>query len=334
MLKFDKEKYLSMGKLVLSKRSELEEIAKKLYDRNVKSIFFTGVGGTTAEFTSMKKVIEQRTTLPVYCTNAAEMMLEGNTQLNKDSVIITGSKSGDTKETVAVAKWAQERGVPVVAITKEGAPLCDHVDYLCTMETSGVENTYLSFYYIVLKLLNLRGEFAEYDEFAKAMENVHESLIKVKEKFDPVAEKIAKATYKEPYQIWIGSGSIWGDIYMFTMCILEEMQWKRTKAVSSPEFFHGTLELVYDVTQVFLVKGVDKCRPLDERVEKFLDQYSDKHVVIDLADYKLEGVPDKFADIVSPMVTETILTGRLAPHIEHWTGHSLEFRRYYRQFDY
>ena len=40
MLKFDKEKYLSMGKLVLSKRSELEEIAKKLYDRNVKSIFF------------------------------------------------------------------------------------------------------------------------------------------------------------------------------------------------------------------------------------------------------------------------------------------------------
>ena len=121
---------------------------------------------------------------------------------------------------------------------------------------------------------------------------------------------------------------------MFTMCILEEMQWKRTKAVSSPEFFHGTLELVDEDTQVFLVKGVDKCRPLDERVEKFLKQYADKRVVIDLADYKLDGVDDKFADIVSPMVTETILTGRLAPHIEHHTGHSLAFRRYYRQFDY
>ena len=334
MLNFDKEKYLSMGRLVQSKRGELEEIGAKIYRDGVKNIFFTGVGGTTAEFTSVKKVIESRTDLPVYCVNAAELMLEGHRQLNRDSIVITGSKSGDTKETVAVAKWCRERGIKVAAVTKEGTPLCSHVDYLCTMDSTGVENTYLSFYYIVLKLLSLRGEFDEYDEFVAAMEHVHESLVKVKEKFDPTAEKIAKKTYKEPYQIWIGSGSIWGDIYMFTMCILEEMQWKRTKAVSSPEFSHGTLELVDEDTQVFLVKGVDKCRPLDERVEKFLKQYADKRVVIDLADYKLDGVDDKFADIVSPMVTETILTGRLAPHIEHHTGHSLAFRRYYRQFDY
>ena len=311
---------MEMGKLVQSKKGELEAIAAKIYADGVKSIFFTGVGGTTAEFTSVKKVVEARTQLPVYCVNAAELMLEGHRQLNQDSIVITGSKSGDTKETVAVAKWCRERGVKV--------------DYLCTMDTTGVENTYLSFYYIVLKLLNLRGEFDEYDEFAANMENVHESLVKAKEKFEPVAAAIAKKTYKEPYQIWIGSGTVWGDIYMFTMCILEEMQWKRTKAVSSPEFFHGTLELVDEDTQVFLVKGVDSCRPLDERVEKFLNEYAEKKVIIDLADYKLDGVDDKFADIVSPMVAETILTGRLAAHVERHTGHSLAFRRYYRQFDY
>lgn len=334
MLSFDKEKYMEMGKLVQSKKGELEAIAAKIYADGVKSIFFTGVGGTTAEFTSVKKVVETRTQLPVYCVNAAELMLEDHKQLNKDAIVITGSKSGDTKETVAVAKWCRERGIKVAVITKENTPLCEQADYLCTMDTTGVENTYLSFYYIVLKLLNLRGEFDEYDEFAAAMENVHESLVKVKEKFGPVAAAIAKKTYKEPYQIWIGSGSIWGDIYMFTMCILEEMQWKRTKAVSSPEFFHGTLELVDEDTQVFLVKGVDSCRPLDERVEKFLNEYAEKKVIIDLADYKLDGVDDKFADIVSPMVAETILTGCLAAHVEHHTGHSLDFRRYYRQFDY
>lgn len=334
MLGFEKEKYVEMGNLVQSKRTELEAIGQKLYERNVKSIFFTGVGGTTAEFTSLKKAIENKTALPTYVVNAAELMAEGCKQLNKDSIVITGSKSGDTKETVAVAKWCQERGIEVVAITKEGTPLCDHVDYLCTMDTSGVENTYLSFYYIILKLLNLRGEFDDYNEFVKDMEHVHESLIKVKEKFDPIAEEIAKKTYKEPYQIWIGSGTVWGDVYMFTMCILEEMQWKRTKAVSSPEFFHGTLELVDEDTCVFLLKGVGKCRSLDERVEKFLNQYAEKKIVIDLNDYKLEGVSDKFADLCSPMVAETILTGRLASHVEHHTGHSLAFRRYYRQFDY
>ena len=172
MLGFEKEKYVEMGNLVQSKRTELEAIGQKLYERNVKSIFFTGVGGTTAEFTSLKKAIENKTALPTYVVNAAELMAEGCKQLNKDSIVITGSKSGDTKETVAVAKWCQERGIEVVAITKEGTPLCDHVDYLCTMDTSGVENTYLSFYYIVLKLLNLRGEFDDYNEFVKDMEHV------------------------------------------------------------------------------------------------------------------------------------------------------------------
>ena len=166
------------------------------------------------------------------------------------------------------------------------------------------------------------------------MEHVHEGLVQVKEKFEPVAAKIAKQYHKEEYQMWVGSGTVWGDVYMFTMCILEEMQWKRTKAVSSPEFFHGSLELVDEDTLVILVKGVDACRPLDERVEKFLNQYAEKKVIIDLSNYLIPGVDAKFADICSPMVFETITTGRLAAHWEHHTGHSLAFRRYYRQFDY
>jgi len=44
--------------------------------------------------------------------------------------------------------------------------------------------------------------------------------------------------------MWVGSGSMWGNVYLFTMCLLEEMQWVRTKAVTSADFFHGTLELV------------------------------------------------------------------------------------------
>ena len=77
MLGFEKEKYVEMGNLVQSKRTELEAIGQKLYERNVKSIFFTGVGGTTAEFTSLKKAIENKTALPTYVVNAAELMAEG-----------------------------------------------------------------------------------------------------------------------------------------------------------------------------------------------------------------------------------------------------------------
>ena len=58
------------------------------------------------------------------------------------------------------------------------------------------------------------------------------------------ARAYAEKYKDDPYQIWIGSGNLWGPTYSFAMCVLEESQWLRTKSVTSPEFFHGTIELV------------------------------------------------------------------------------------------
>lgn len=44
----------------------------------------------------------------MYVEQAAELVVAGNTQLNKDSLVIMGSKSGDTKETVAAANGAKK----------------------------------------------------------------------------------------------------------------------------------------------------------------------------------------------------------------------------------
>lgn len=83
--------------------------------------------------------------------------------------------------------------------------------------------------------------------------------------------------------LWVGGGEMWGETYLFSMCILEEMQWKRTKAVTSAELFHGTLELVEKDTCVFLIKGTGACRQLDERAQRFLEQHTNKLTVIDPA---------------------------------------------------
>ena len=112
----------------------------------------------------------------------------------------------------------QERGIEVVAITKEGTPLCDHVDYLCTMDTSGVENTYLSFYYIVLKLLNLRGEFDDYNEFVKDMEHVHESLIKVKENLILLLKKLPRRHTKNLIRSGLDQ-ELYGEMYTCLQCV-------------------------------------------------------------------------------------------------------------------
>jgi fructoselysine-6-phosphate deglycase len=178
------------------------------------------------------------------------------------------------------------------------------------------------------------GQFESYRRFADQIEKLPASLLNAKKKFEPIADEIAKQYYKEPYNIWVGGGEMWGEVYLFSMCILEEMQWVRTKAVSSSEFFHGTLELIEEDVPVFLVKGEGTRRAIDDRVEAFCKKYTKKLVVIDTKDYELAGIDDEFRWILAPAISSTLLVDRLARHYEKYTGHDLDMRRYYRQFEY
>ncbi|SCI04595.1 SIS domain-containing protein [Romboutsia sp. 1001713B170207_170306_H8] len=336
MLKFNEQEYRTSMKLICEARVDAERAADELSKRGYKNIFFTAVGGSLAPMMAIGEMAKQTTTLPVFVEQAAELLLRGHKSLGKDSIVVTMSKSGDTKETVEIAKWCKEQGITVVCLTKNPeSPLAECSEYLIPMRhENGVEYEYMLLYWFFFRLLNNNGDFEEYSEFADQLEKLPENLIKAKAKFDPIAADIAKKYYQEPYMMWIGGGETWGETYLFSMCLLEEMQWLRTKSVTSAEFFHGTLELVEDDVCVFLVKGEGKCREIDNRVERFVEKYTNKFTVIDSKDYELEGIDDKFRWILAPTIISTLLVDRLAFHFEDNTGHSLDIRRYYRQFAY
>lgn len=96
----------------------------------------------------------------------------------------------------------------------------------------------------------------------------------------------------------------------------------------------GTLELVEKDMPVFLVKSAGVYRTLDERAEKFLKEHTDNLIVIDVMDYMIPGLKPEFAPLVAPIISTAVLNGRLSKHIESYTGHDLDMRRYYRQFEY
>ncbi|MDQ0150907.1 SIS domain-containing protein [Eubacterium multiforme] len=336
MLKFNEKEYRTSMKLICEARPEAERAADELTKRGYKNIFFTAVGGSLAPMMAIGEIAKQVTTLPVFVEQAAELLIRGNKSLDKDSIVVTMSKSGDTKETVAIAKWCKEQGITVVCLTKNPeSPLASSSDYVIPMRhENGVEYEYMLLYWFFFRLLKNRGDFEEYDDFANQLEKLPENLIKAKEKFDPIAAEIGKKYHKEPYMMWIGGGEMWGETYLFSMCLLEEMQWLKTKSVTSSEFFHGTLELVEEDVCVFLLKGEGKCREIDDRVERFVEKYTNKLTVIDTKDYELEGIDDKFRWILAPTISSTLLVDRLAFHFEDNTGHDLDIRRYYRQFEY
>ena len=146
------------------------------------------------------------------------------------------------------------------------------------------------------------------------------------------ARAYAEKYKDDPYQIWIGSGNLWGPTYSFAMCVLEESQWLRTKSVTSPEFFHGTIELVEKGVCVALNMTEGQTRKLDQRVKDFVGQYTDDFTVFDTADYELPGISDKFRWMLSPVVINAVLS-RVSKNFEQIRDHSLDIRRYYRKVE-
>ncbi|MED1469051.1 SIS domain-containing protein [Bacillus salipaludis] len=337
MLNFSREKYLNVTGGAVAQRGEIEKIVDQVTEKGFKNIFLIGSGGAVATFYPFEFMINATSTIPAYAEIAAEFVLQGHKQFTEESLVILSSLSGTTQETVAAAKYCKERGATTIGITGEyNQPLAEIVDFPIV---NFAENDFASdsnqliLYFLTFKLMNKNGDFPQFEAFASQLEELPEKLIEAKEQFEAKAEAFAVAYKNEPYHMVVGSGNTWGRAYSYAMCVLEEMQWIKTKSIHAAEFFHGTLELVEEDTSVLLLKGEDQTRPLMDRVEAFAEKYTKKLTVMDTKDYVLEGISEEFRKYLSPIITSTLLQ-RLSVHLEDKRDHSLEIRRYYRTVAY
>ena len=337
MFNFNAPRYEKVLADALAMRPEIEHIADEISCDGYTNLFFIGCGGTYAHSLPMKYWLDGASTIEAHSVIAAEFMLSGNKHFTKDSVCIFSSRSGNTKEIVQAAKFCQEAGArTVVYVSNDNTPMCDYATYKVTSFAEDdhlCEAIYTFMILLLARLLKNRGEFADYDRFVSEYDQLPAYLMKAKESVEPYCEQAAAVIAKHGYHMVVGSGMLWGEAYDYAMCILEEMQWLKTKSIHAAEFFHGTLELVEKDTSMILLYGEDETRPLMDRVYNFASQVSEVIHVIDTAKIDLPVSNPEYRKIVSPLVIYAV-TERLSCHIEKETGHSLKIRRYYRQMDY
>ncbi len=337
MKKFDRETYLTIGKNTFAKRPLVEEMTKKAVKKGFKSIFLVGSGGSYAMFIPFAGYIQELSTIPVYLEIAAELVLTGHNQLNSDALCIFTSSSGTTKETVAAAKYCKEKGASTLCISGNAeVEFALEADYTIVNQMddfSASDADYILLYLVIFSLLHELGCYDEFDEFCKVLERLPELLVGVKEQSDQQACTFAKERASEPYHMFVGAGNVWGETYSFAMCVLEEMQWIRTKSVKAAEFFHGSLEIIESDTSLVVVMGEDELRPTCERVVRFGQRFTQKLSVFDTAEYELKDVKLQFRKLLSPIIMTAVLD-RVSMHLEDVTGHSLDIRRYYRKVEY
>jgi len=335
----DKEKikiYQEMIKKGINQRKEIEKTVEKIFEKDIKNIFLVGCGGSLAVMNPLKYILETNSSLPVYVYNSSEFLAIKPINFTKNSLVITSSYSGTTKETVDSAKFAKEKGAITIGFTGEAdSPLGKTVDYCFDNKADeGVtDSKMVMLYQIIFNILKLNDNYVEYNEMMEAMDKLPELLVDVKYKVEKRAEEFAEKYQNAEFFMVLGAGPLWGMAYTYATCILEEMQWIHAQPVHSGEYFHGSFEIVREDTKIILFKGEDRTRSLAERAEKFSKKYSNHVIIVDSKEFDLPGIPDKFRGYFSPLFISSIMDV-YSKKIAAKRNHPLETRKYMGKIDY
>ncbi|GAA2850321.1 SIS domain-containing protein [Streptosporangium fragile] len=333
MLGFNEPEFLSQLASTVALRPQIEELVDRLVDEGFDNLFLVGAGGTYAQMWPYEHLARRSSTLSVRSVIAAELIVSGDATLGERSVAIFTSVSGTTDDSIRAIEYCKSKGVYTIGFTGyPESPIAQNVDVALISEPKAwpFDPQMLLF---MGRLLSRRGEFEGYEKFAGELANIPQILVEVAKQAEPVASDFAEAHKDTDYHFLVGGGNLWGFTYLYSMCILEEMQWLRTTRVHSAEFFHGSLELLEEDTSVVIFQGEDETRALTDRVESFAKRISKDVTVFDTRDYPLEGISPEFRGLLAPLVLDTVM-GRVSKHLERVRDHSLDLRRYYRVMDY
>jgi fructoselysine-6-phosphate deglycase len=337
LFNFDAARFVAIQTGAVGLAGQIDRVVDELLKAGARNAIFLGTGGAGILMQPAQQLLAERSNFHSLLRLPAELVLGGERQLGPQSIVIMPSLSGTTKESIAALEYCRQRGAKVLVLVGHAdTPLgrgADHVLVNFAEDDTSSESFYLQSLLLVLSILRQRGEFERGDAVVAELQRLPELLLGVKRAFEAQAEAFAEQIRNVPYHIITGAGSTWPEAFYYGMCILEEMQWIRTRPVHAADFFHGTLELLDKDVSIVLFKGEDAMRPLVERVEIFARKVSEQVHVFDCASFELPGISAATRALISPILLATVLE-RVSAHLEHKRNHPLTTRRYYKRVPY
>jgi fructoselysine-6-phosphate deglycase len=337
MFHFDEDRYLGIQTGAADIVPRLQQLASDKLTAGIDNMIFAGSGGAGILMGPAAELIEAHSAFLTRVIRPAELMTVGTPLLGPSSLVVVPSRSGTTAESVQAIKYAQAAGAFVVALVgNDHTPVAEAADQTFVNfaeDDTSSESFYIQSLGLSLAVLAARADWPAASEILATWPALPQALLAVKAAAESRAEAIARTIADRDFHILTGAGSTWAEAYYYGMCILEEMQWIRTRPVHAADFFHGTLELVEEGVSLLLLTNEDPTRPLLDRVETFARRYTENVLVLDPADFPAPGVPAATRGLISPIILACVLE-RVDAYLEEMRGHPLTTRRYYNRVEY
>ena len=324
--------------------NEVMTKAKADLDANggLKQVIFVACGGSFASSYPARYLLNQESSLRVQGYNSSEFVNAVPKSVNGNTLVI-GTSTKATPETVEALKAAKEKGAVTIGLS-------GYADSL----TAQTARYFITYYHadewyqdpslihcnsqgtalkIAFWLLNVYDNYPSYDKAMEAFEKMPQIYGNAYTAVKPEAARFAM-TYKDD-QVWnvMSSGAAWEVSYADAFCFFQEMQTVHCVPVHSGEYFHGAFETCDKDLAILLFKSVGRTRPLDERAERFLNQFGGHHWVIDAAELGLNELDPSVAEYFNALLLHPISKQFIAA-MGDVRMHPMSYRRYMWKFDY
>lgn len=313
----------------LANREELASAIQKVVDSGLRDVVFIGAGGSLIAANAAFYMLERQTDIPVFKMQSDEVNTAKPKRIGPGALVFLASHTGTTKETVAAAAFAKDRGATVLSVTKADSPLAAASSAAFAGES---DVFYVMAAYLLMQATGTDLDWAEVEKLFAALPA---ALVSVSEEAEAPADRVALAfkDFETTFVLASGPSSAWA--YGLAMCYLQEMQWKHAFGYNSGEFFQGSFEVIDDTSlAVINVLTDDPSRPMGERAQRFLDTYApDRTQTLDVRDFTMPGIPKALRADVSPLAV-ALLMGRVARHYEYRRNHNMDLRRYMFKVEY
>lgn len=317
---------------------QIETAIGAIKGKEIKHIYFVACGGSMAMMYPSQFIIDCESSVPATIYSSNEFIHRCPKSLGPNTILISCSHSGNTPETVGATTLARQNGAITIALSNlEGSPLWDEAEFPVHYEwgekASAADSRYGILYSLTFGILNVLTPSKKYAEAIGTIETLQPILDKNKALYQDAAASFGENYKKEPLLYTMASGGHYGCAYSFAVCLMMEMQWVHSNSIHSGEYFHGPFEITDHNVPFLIIKGIDQCRPLDERAHTFCKKHSDKITLVDAADFDMSGVPEELQGYFAPFVTDSVLR-TYAEELADRRGHPLSVRRYMWRMEY
>lgn len=317
-------------------QSALADVAKRGKPDN---IYFVGCGGSFAQMNVPKYAFDRESkTIAIDSFSSAEFIARNSPRVGKTTVVILCSKSGDTPETAAAAKYASDRGAYTIGLTvEENSPLAKavhtRVDYDAVPDAGTPDAAAAVLLRIGFGILAQHDANTKLGGLLDGLKQMPKVVEAIQQQHRQKALDWGQARKREPVIYTMASGANYGVAYLWAICILQEMQWINSQAIHSGEYFHGPFEITDFDVPFMVLKGVGDTRKIDQRALDFANKFSDKILEIDASEFAFDGIDEGVREYLTPLVFLPLLR-IYANALADARGHPLTVRRYMWKMDY